>query len=286
MRFSAAAWVIRNVFCRNKVTIIVYHDPQPEIFKEHMRYLSRRYNFISLNRLLQAIENATSSGIPPKAMVVTCDDGNKTNYELLDTMKTSGVRPTLYLCSHIVGTSRHFWWSGVASSSLRSIKRLPAALAAERLEREFGYYPTKDYSERQALSIGEIIEMAPYVDFGSHTKFHSILPQCEDIGCLDEIRDSREALEKILNRPVEHFAYPNGDYGEREIELVKKCGYKSARTLDVGWNDVNSDPYRLKAIGIEDDASINILCGQLTGLFAYVKYLRHGSLDGVRPRFL
>ena len=100
---------------------------------------------------------------------------------------------------------------------------------------------------------------------------------------MEEIRDSQESLSRLIGQPVQHFAYPCGDYGEREIEYVKSCGYKSARTIDVGWNDVNSDPYKLKAIGIEDKASINILCGQLTGLFGYLNYLRHGSLTGIRP---
>lgn len=285
LRFSGATWAITSVFCRNKVTILVYHNPKPKTFKKHMEYLSRRYEFISLDRLVSAIENGVASDIPRKAVIVTCDDGRRTNYELLDTLKALDIRATFYLCSHIVGTNRHFWFS-VANCPPRSLKRLPTDVALEKLKHEHGYEVTKEYADREALSESEILEMTPHVDFACHTKFHPILPQCKNERCMDEVLDSKESLERLLNGRVEHFSYPCGDYGKREIEYVKRCGYRSARTIDIGWNDVNSDPYRLKAIGIEDNASINILCGQLTGLFSYLKYLWHGSLKGIRPRFL
>jgi peptidoglycan/xylan/chitin deacetylase (PgdA/CDA1 family) len=286
LRFSGIAWAIRSVFLKNRVTILVYHQPEPKVFKKHMEYLSKRYEFISLDRLVDAIRNGDSSAIPPKALVVTCDDGHSANYELLETLKAFDIRPTIFVCSHIVKTNRHFWWQRVDNSHARAIKRLPIDVALEKLRREHGYDATKEYPQRQALCESEMLEMMPHVNFGSHTKFHPILPQCQDGRCLEEIGGSKESLDVLLNKPVEHFAYPNGDYGEREVEYVRACGYRSARTLDVGWNNADSDPYRLKAIGVEDDASINILSGQLTGMFSYLKYLWHGSFRGRRPRFL
>ncbi|MHC4564500.1 MAG: polysaccharide deacetylase family protein [Planctomycetota bacterium] len=286
LRLSGIAWAIRSVFSRNKVAILVYHRPAAETFKAHLRYLGKRYKLIPLDRLVDAIQNGDSSNIPPKALVVTLDDGHKRNHELLPIIKEFDIRPTLYVCSDSIGTNRHFWWSEVSYLAARSIKRIPTNCALEKLRCEAGYETTKEYPKRQALTESEILDMEPHVDLGSHTRFHPILPQCENGKCMDEIQNSKMALETYLSSPVKHFAYPNGDYGEREVEYVRACGYRSARTLDVGWNDANSDPFRLKAIGIEDDASINILCGQLTGMFPYLKYLWHGSFGGKRPRFL
>jgi hypothetical protein len=93
-------------------------------------------------------------------------------------------------------------------------------------------------------------------------------------------------LGELLNKKIEHFAYPNGDYSIREIKFLKECGYKSARTLDIGFNDINSNPFKLKAMGVEDDASINILCGQIIGLFGYIRYFRYGSFKRRHPPFL
>jgi len=241
LRFSGILWVIRCMFCSNKVTIMVYHTPEPETFRKHIAYLAKRYRFISLNKLVDAIRNKDWSDIPPNAMVITIDDGHKTNYELLDTIKTFNIRPMIYLCSHIVMTNRRFWFNAT-NYSTQALKRIPPDIVTEKLTCESGHTPTEEYPERETLSKSEIIDMEPYVDFGSHTKFHPILPQCDDARSRDEIQSSKKTLGELLNRPIEHFAYPNGDYGEREVEYVKRSGHKSARTLDVGWVDVNSDP--------------------------------------------
>lgn len=283
LRFSGMAWIIRNTVCRNKVAILVYHRPSVGTFKAHMKYLKKRYQLISLNTLLDAIENGTNSDIPPKALVVTLDDGHKSNHDLLPIIKEFNIRPTIYICSHIIGTNRHFWWLEVPDGVARKIKRLPVNRAIEKLRREFGYENEKEYDDRQALNESEMAEMEPYVDIGTHSKFHTILSLFKDRECINELQDSKTRLEALLGEPVGHFAYPNGDHSEREVKYLRACGYRSARTLDVGWNTKSSDPYRLKGIGVEDNASINVLCGQLTGLFAYFKYLCHGSFRGKRP---
>ena len=54
-------------------------------------------------------------------------------------------------------------------------------------------------------------------------------------------------MEQLTGAACEHFAYPNGDYGSREIATLEAAGYKTARTCDIGWNDHKTDPYRLKA---------------------------------------
>jgi len=285
IRFSGIWFLIREVFFRNKVTIILYHNPNPEIFTKHIEYLSKHYNFLSLDRLVNAIYNKNSLDIPPNSLVITIDDGFKDNYNLLEIFKTHNVYPTIYLCSHIVNTNRKFWFE-TGFHDIQELKKHSNNKRLEILIDKVGYEPQKEYSSRQALNLEELREMLPYVDFQSHSKFHPVLTTCEDKECLEEIKESKEALEKLLNKKIEHFAYPNGDYGSREIDFLRKCGYKSARTLDVGFNDMNSDPYKLKAIGIEDDACINILCGQIIGLFGYIRYFQKGSFKGKRPTFL
>ncbi len=86
-RFSGVPFLIREVFCKNKVIIIFYHDPKPEIFKKHIEYLSKHYNFISLSKLVNAIYSKDWSDIPLKSLVVTIDDRFKDNYKLLEIFK-------------------------------------------------------------------------------------------------------------------------------------------------------------------------------------------------------
>jgi peptidoglycan/xylan/chitin deacetylase (PgdA/CDA1 family) len=283
-RLSGFYILIREVFCKNKATIILYHNPTPELFKKHVEYLSKHYTFISLDRLVNAINNKQASDLPAKSLVVTIDDGFKENYLLLEIFKSYNICPTIYLCSHIVNTKRKLWFS-VKFSNLSKLKRYTNGKRLKALEDGIDYLPKKEYQSRQSLSLEEINEMSRYVDFQSHSKFHPILITCSDMESQEEIEGSKYYLEKLLNKKIEHFCFPNGDYSAREIEYVKKCDYKSARILDIGWNDNNSNPYKLKSMGIQDDATINILCAQICGFFGYLRFLRHGSLMGKHPPF-
>ena len=98
MRFNGLPIIIRNVYAKNKVTILVYHNPKKEIFEKHMEYLSKKYRFISIDTLINAIYSNKWSNIPPKSLIVTIDDGCKENYYLLEVFKKYKIFPyNIYL---------------------------------------------------------------------------------------------------------------------------------------------------------------------------------------------
>ena len=281
---SGIALILRKGIGRNRVTILVYHDPKPEIFEKHMAYLAKRCNFISLRVLVGAIENQDWTSIPRNSLVIVFDDGLKGNYHLLEIFEKFAITPTIYLCSHIVNTNRKFWFD-TGFKNHHSLKKYANADRLRKLKKMVDYDPHKEYDGRQALNLKEIQEMAPVVDFQSHSKFHPILTNCPDEECREEIGGSKSHLTMMLNKPIEHFCYPNGDYSEREVEYAKEAGYRSSRSIDIGWNNVNSDPFRLKAMYVDDDASIYVLIAQISGFFGYLRYLRMGSLYGKHPPY-
>ena len=73
---------------------------------------------------------------------------------------------------------------------------------------------------------------------GSHTTTHPILTRCSRDQALDEMVESREQLESIIQGKVTAFAYPNGapnkDFWPEHIELVKQAGYTCAVTTSRG----------------------------------------------------
>ena len=283
-RFSGVPFLIRKFICRNKVTIVVYHNPEPDIFKKHIEYFIKRYSIITLDQLVCAIYNKQASDLPENSLIITIDDGFKENKSLLEIFKAYNIYSTIYLCSHIINTKRRFWFK-TEFPNTSQLKKTSNEQRLKMLKDTVGYEPIKEYALRQALNLEEIKEMLPYVDFQSHSKFHSVLITYSDKECKKEIEESKYYLERLLNKKIDHFCFPNGDYSNREIEYLKDSGYKSGRTLDIGWNDANSDPYKLKAMGIQDDASINTLCAQICGLYGYLRFLRYGSFNGKHPSF-
>ena len=251
---------------RQGVAILLYHDVLPSVFAKHIAYLSRHYSVISLDTLVSAIHRKDFSEIPPKSVVITLDDGHAGNFELLPLFKRAQICPTLYVCTQIIGTHRHFWFK-IDGQSKREKERLKSASNADRLthlKNTAGFVPEKVYPDRQALSLSEIREMAAHVDFQPHTQFHSILPRCTEKECEQEILGSKSDLEGFLGGECSHFSYPNGDWTAREVEIVKTGGFRSARTTEIGWNTLNTSPYHLKAIPITDGAGLTLFRAELT----------------------
>ena len=246
--------------------VLVYHDPPPSLLERHLEYLSKHYRFLALGELVDALHARDWRRIPPKSVVLTFDDGHRGNADLLPLFRRYGVRPTIFICSQLVGTNRHFWFSG--ASDPEALKRLPNDERLVRLERETGFSPTREYptNERQTLSRAEIEQMKEHVDFASHTRFHPLLPSCTDEECEVEIRESKAEVERLTGEPCRHFSHPNGDYSPREIEMIKAAGYVSARTMDFRWNGVTTDPFGLKAVPVLDDASVNRLVADIAGV--------------------
>lgn len=281
IRFIGASFLVRNTYARNKCCVLVYHNPSSDVFNKHLDFLSREYNIINLDILVEAIHSKDWSNIPSKSIVITFDDGYKDNFALLGVIKKYKIHPTIYLVSQLVNTNRPFWFM-IPGIQVKPLKKITNRDRLQYLNQNFGFAPTKEYSQekRQSLNIDEIKSMQDFVDFQTHSCSHPVLTTCSDEECRKEIFQSKDGLETLLGSNCKHFSYPNGDYTKREIELLKQAGFLSARTLDVGWNCINTDPYKLKAIEILDNDSLNMLIARLSGIPGYLSHVRTGSYKG------
>ena len=263
---SGMPMLIREWVCRHRVAILLYHDPKPTVFAKQIAYLSRHYTMIPLDTLVSALHRKDFSQVPPKSVVITIDDGHVGNAALLPIFKQYHIRPTLYVCTQIVDTHRHFWFKieGHSKAEKEKLKRLPNAERLACLKKTTDFEPEKPYPDRQALNITEMQAMAESVDFQPHTQFHPVLPRCTETECRREVLESKTDLEVLLGIECSHFSYPNGDYTQREVEIVKSGGFRSARTTDIGWNTAETPLYQLKAIPITDDAGLILFRAELT----------------------
>jgi peptidoglycan/xylan/chitin deacetylase (PgdA/CDA1 family) len=273
-------YLVRKI-TKKKVTILYYHSPSPDIFVKHIIFLKKRYNFIDINQLSRVLTSNHLDQLPYNPLLITFDDGHKQNFTLLNICMENGIRPTIYLCSQIVGTYRGFWSGNIPSSEREHLKSFDAKTREKILKERYDFGFEDEQRQRTALSLQEIKSMSPYFDFGSHTRFHEILTTCDDLMCKEEILYSKKELEQVLGQECSHFSYPNGDYTDREVEMVQQAGYLTARTIDLGWNGQDTNPFRLKGIPVQDNASIRVLAGQLTAIPQYLtRLLVSGELFG------
>lgn len=277
VRWSGIGRLVRHTIARRRVSILVYHDPAPEDFERHLEYLAKRYNFVSLGEVVDAMTNDRWSELPDRPLLLTFDDGHIGNVKLVELIARYGAKPTVYVCSQLIDTNRHFWFMDVDDPV--SFMPLPNGRRMAALG-QAGFLPTEDHAERQAVNAEEIARMQEVFDFAAHTRFHPILPACSDEEAAREISASRSEIELLTGEPCLDFSYPNGDYGERELELVKEVGFRSARTVDIGWNTASTDRFLLKVLGTEDDSSTNRLAGDLSGVSGWFARVKVGSFNG------
>lgn len=286
IRVSGLTALVRHTLGRRRAAILVYHDPRPDVLERHLRYLTRHYALCSLDTVVDAIHAGDWSAVPPRAVVLTFDDGHRGNAGLADAFRRYGVQPTIYLCSQVAGTGRRFWFHA-AGDERQALKRLASAERRRALERR-GFDPLREYGgERDALSREELARLGTVAGFASHTRLHPILTTCDDAECEEEIARSRGEVEALTGRPCRHISFPNGDHTERERRFARAAGYASARTIDLGWCDVRTDPFALRALVVPDDASVSRLAAALVPVGpTYVRRLLAGSARGRRRPIL
>jgi peptidoglycan/xylan/chitin deacetylase (PgdA/CDA1 family) len=71
-------------------------------------------------------------------------------------------------------------------------------------------------------------------EIGSHTVDHVNLTKQSADGLRYQLTASKEALERLLKRPVTSFCYPYGKYGPREANAVAAAGYQDATSTLAG----------------------------------------------------
>jgi peptidoglycan/xylan/chitin deacetylase (PgdA/CDA1 family) len=81
---------------------------------------------------------------------------------------------------------------------------------------------------------------------GAHTCTHPRLSLLSRDQAKEEIFASKKKLEDLFGLPVEHFAYPFGDYNETTVELVREAGFKTACTMHRGINLPDTSGFELK----------------------------------------
>lgn len=289
IRYSGLPFLFREILQRKRVTIVMFHDPAPDAAEAAFSFLAKNYNVIDLNDFLEACRRGDDSLLPDKALIITLDDGHIRNYELLPIIKKLKIPVTIFLCAGIINTNRHYWFKFKHPDLFKpAMKQMPTREKLEVLAKA-GFYPEKEFPTPLALRKGQIQEMKPYVNFQGHTMFHPCLPKCRNEEVIPEIFASKEVLEQDFQLDIKAIAYPNGDYSDRDIELVKEAGYTAGITVDYGFNTIHTDPYRLKRLSIDDTDNVDTVCVKASGVWTLFlnllgKRRLTGLMESVEPR--
>jgi peptidoglycan/xylan/chitin deacetylase (PgdA/CDA1 family) len=162
---------------------------------------------------------------------------------------------------------------------LEDVKKIPPGLRkgvvvsiAEKLNTGSGSLPPYPLSEGHTftpLTAEQVAILArhPLITIGAHTHCHNLLDQIPLQQAEKTIIQSKRILEDITGTAIQHFAYPNGNFNDSIVRIVKAAGFRSAATFDTGFFLSGDDPFRIRRFGIAVDTSLSTFTAMLTGIF-------------------
>lgn len=173
-------------------------------FAEQLEVLSKLARPITLQELVQGLPDGK---LPPRAVVLTFDDGYADVYcRALPLLEQFQVPATVFVASGYL--DGHFPWD-----------------------------ETKPEPQARALTVDELLRLARsnLIDIGAHSVNHPRLATLPIDRQRREIEQSKATLQELVCRPVAGFSYPHGSASDATREIVRQSGYGYACT---SFNDI------------------------------------------------
>ncbi|MFX0207098.1 MAG: polysaccharide deacetylase family protein [Candidatus Hodarchaeota archaeon] len=233
-----------------------------EDFRRHMSYIRKWYEIISLDELIDNLNDNKKFTTP--RIILTFDDGYKSNYTLAyPILRNLNLPATIFLTSGLIGSEKGLWVDELENILLYTpVKKfaLPEIFKDEvlsvntlkqkreikdRLRSHLLYADNntrrkyinklrkilklendtiKMAKDRIMLNWEEIREMAAHnITFGGHTLSHPALTCIPFPEAANEIIESKNQIERHLGLSVRHFAVPNGEDNDFNESLSQFC---------------------------------------------------------------
>ena len=287
------------------LTVLTYHrvdrpdaDPRldpalvsatPLEFERHAAWLALNATPLSLGELLEVRRRRAK--LPRRAVLVTFDDAYRDfATHAWPALRRHGVPATLFVPTSYPGARRGFWWDRL-HAALRGMPEARRALrdwaggqphdramaAVEEICAREGEPPAEspvlDWDELRALA-ADGVELAP------HSRTHPRLDRVSLERAREEIRGSREDLERELGRPcVPAFAFPGGGHEPRLGRVLAEESLELGFTTQRGPTGPSRiDWLALRRTNVGRRTTLPVLRAQLLPLPAPVHRVAAGVL--------
>ena len=97
--------------------------------------------------------------------------------------------------------------------------------------------------ERCVMTKSQIRELSKKFEIGGHTYSHADLTSISLKEAQKEIERGKNELEDILGKKIDKFCYPKGKFNDDIKKIVRKSGFKEARTARIIFTGKSTDPF-------------------------------------------
>lgn len=275
-------------------------------FDRLMALLARSFRVVTLGRALTMLQ---AGSLPSRTLVITFDDGYADNAEIaLPILQRHGLAATFFISTGFLDGGR--MWNDSVIDNLRccSLQRIDfgefglGSLALETIQQrrtaidallpKIKYLPLQareDALKRIGTLCGsptlprELMMRSDQVvqlhragmELGGHTVHHPILTALADAEAEHEIAAGRHSLQRLIDAPVDVFAYPNGrpgqDYDLRHVLMARRIGFRGAVSTAVGAAKTGADRFQLPRY-TPWERSLTIWAARLLGNFRHTTF--------------
>ncbi len=265
----------KNIAHQNAIVSIYFHNPSLKTFNDCIQWLiDNDFEFIDARDVLNRSKEA--GALQKNKVIITVDDGWRANLlNIIPIAHFNKIPVTIFVTTEPLIEGGAYWWSyikegvkqGITTCTVPFLKTLPNVNRMSVLNHVKSFVSL----ERECMTVEELksISDSPYVHIGAHTLTHPILINCSDEQAELEISQSKSILDAMIPTPVDRFSFPNGDYTNREVELLKKHGYQLAFTTKPSFilPGVGLDMLRLPRFEVLDNASLEENICRMTGVW-------------------
>jgi len=255
-------------------------------FEEHINFLGENFTFVDLDKYI--VESLRNNDNIKRPVAITVDDGYRNFYQYaFPVLKKYSVPATIFIPYNFIENGGWLWqdknifvlrntrlkWSHFEYGKARiEIQTEPLEKLFESLLKVYNICvplplnQKSDFSEKLANHLRVDIPKKPESEFepltweliqeleknnvslGSHTMNHQILTEVGRQQAYYEIRESKKKLEGKIGHAIKGFCFPNGNYNEKTVSMVKKAGYEYSVTTKNGKNKNLSKKFELNRI--------------------------------------
>lgn len=229
--FLNSIWffVVHKIILGKRFSILMYHSVgkgkefhvvDPVEFEWQMKHLKDKgFKVVPLENILDEKDK--------KAIAITFDDGYEDNFlKAFPVLRKFSFPATVFLTTANIGNKDYVNSRGV-------------------------HLPMLDWSQIRAMHDSGLIDFEPHTV--SHPRLSSLGPE----DAKKEMADSKEEIEKMLNKTCNIFAYPFGDYNKSAVAEAREI-FKMAVIVDRGFVGKGDDPLLLKRNSIDASTTRSI----------------------------
>ncbi|MDI5920856.1 polysaccharide deacetylase family protein [Halomonas sp. LR5S13] len=284
-------------------------------FAEQITYLARHYEFISLDTLVECLEQ----GKPPphRSVVLTLDDGFRDNLETaFPILESYRIPATIFVVTRSLANGELPWSERLGTLLQRTreprvahpkLAEVCFPLGQPRQRRE-AYSRIKDSiahltrGERDAFleDLAEQLEvsqprnrmltweearflMSRGIDIGGHSYSHALLGRVSGREARHEIERCKSDLCRHLSLKAPHFCFPGGSQNDAVRQIVRSTGFRSFFRSSSGlrYNEPSSvTPFSMSRVGLPNAPAYHLEAELDSGFHPVRQWYHHVTAVG------